>query len=203
MTNITLSYFNFPVGRGEECRLALHLAGVEFNDDRISFDDWSSRKPTMPFGAVPVLKIEGKPDLAQSNAILGLIGQQHDLLPEDKFEAALHIAILNYVEEISMRMGETIQMAEDQKEKARHELINGFLKEWASYIDEQIKGPYVNGDKISVADIKLFVLVSMFKQKILDYIPDNYFDTNVKLMELYNAVGTHPKIVEWYALSNN
>jgi len=203
MTSVTLSYFDFPVGRGEECRLALHVAGVEFHDDRISFDDWPTKKTSMPYGAVPVLNIEGKPSLAQSNAILGLIGQRHDLLPDDHFDAALHIAIMNFVEELSMRIGETIPLAEDKKEAARKTIIEGFLKEWASKIDEQIKGPYVGGDKISVADIKLFVLVSMFKQNILDYIPADYFDSNVKLMGLFDAVSAHPKVVEWYALSNN
>lgn len=203
MTSVTLSYFDFPLGRGEECRLALHLAGVEFNDDRISFEDWPSKKPTMPYGAVPVLKIEGKPDLAQSNAILGLIGDRHDLLPDDSFDAALHIAIMNFVEELSMRIGETIQLPEDEKEKARKDLVNGFLKEWENNIDYQIKGPFVGGDKISVADIKLFVLVNMFKQKVLDYIPDDFFDSNKKLLALHEAVGSHPKIVEWYSLSQN
>jgi len=202
MTSVTLSYFDFPLGRGEECRLALHLAGVEFNDDRISFDDWPSKKPTMPYGAVPVLKIKGKPDLAQSNAILGLIGDRHDLLPEDSFDAAHHIAILNFVEELAMRVGETIQLPEDEKEEARKNLVDGFLKEWASNIDNKIKGPFVGGDKISVADIKLFVLVNTFKQKVFDYIPDDFLDSNEKLIALYKAVASHPKIMEWYALSN-
>ncbi len=198
MTSVTLSYFDFSGGRGEECRLALHLGGVEFNDDRIDFNDWPGKKPMMPYGAVPVLKIEGKPDLAQSNAILGLIGSQHDLLPDDAYDAALHVAILNYVEELTMRIGETFQMDEEEKKEARTKLIEGFMKEWVSNIDDKIEGPYVAGNKISVADIKLFVLVSWVKQDNLDYIPSNFFDANSKLMSLYKAVETHPKVVDWY-----
>jgi len=40
MTKPKLTYFDAPVSRGEECRLALHLAGVDFEDIRIrSADD--------------------------------------------------------------------------------------------------------------------------------------------------------------------
>ena len=35
MTKPKLTYFDAPVSRGEECRLALHLAGVDFEDDRL------------------------------------------------------------------------------------------------------------------------------------------------------------------------
>ena len=55
-----LSYFDFPGGRGEDCRIALHLAGVDFEDERIKGTDWAARKATTPFGALPVLEIEGK-----------------------------------------------------------------------------------------------------------------------------------------------
>jgi hypothetical protein len=34
MNKPKLIYFDAPVSRGEECRLALHLAGIDFEDDR-------------------------------------------------------------------------------------------------------------------------------------------------------------------------
>ena len=35
MSKPKLIYFDAPVSRGEECRLALHLAGIDFEDVRI------------------------------------------------------------------------------------------------------------------------------------------------------------------------
>jgi glutathione S-transferase len=32
------------VSRGEECRLALHLAGIDFQDVRINSADWPAMK---------------------------------------------------------------------------------------------------------------------------------------------------------------
>ncbi len=39
MSKVKLSYFDFSGGRGEACRLALFLGGVDFVDDRVKFDD--------------------------------------------------------------------------------------------------------------------------------------------------------------------
>ena len=49
LTRPQLTYFDAPVSRGEECRLALHLAGVEFDDHRIKAADWPALKPTTPY----------------------------------------------------------------------------------------------------------------------------------------------------------
>ena len=68
MPKITLTYFDFAGSRGEECRLALHLAGVPFEDERLKGSAWQSRKASAPFGALPVLTVEGHSPIAQSNA---------------------------------------------------------------------------------------------------------------------------------------
>ena len=70
MTKPKLIYFDAPVSRGEECRLALHLAGIDFEDSRIKFADWPALKAQTPYGAMPVLELPGKPPLAHTNAIL-------------------------------------------------------------------------------------------------------------------------------------
>ncbi|MGE3543686.1 MAG: glutathione S-transferase N-terminal domain-containing protein, partial [Kofleriaceae bacterium] len=119
MANVKLTYFDAPVSRGEECRLALHLAGVAFHDNRIKGADWPAIKPTTPFGAMPVLEIGGKPPLAQSNAILVLIGRRHGLHPSDDFEAARHEAMMIHVEDLRALVGPTLQMNVADKKAAR------------------------------------------------------------------------------------
>ena len=61
MNKPRLIYFDAPVSRGEECRLALHLAGIEFEDERIKPASWPAMKDQMPYGRVPVLVLpEGR-----------------------------------------------------------------------------------------------------------------------------------------------
>src|SRR5947209_20326062 len=94
MTRPRLTYFDAPMSRGEECRLALHLAGIDFEDNRISQSAWPALKEQTPYGALPVLELAGHPPLAQTNPILVLIGRRHGLHPSDDFEAARHEAMM-------------------------------------------------------------------------------------------------------------
>jgi glutathione S-transferase len=40
---LKLTYFSGPGGRAEPARLALTIAGIEFEDERIDFADWMDR----------------------------------------------------------------------------------------------------------------------------------------------------------------
>ena len=57
-------------------RLALVLAGIDFEDDRISFDSWKELKPTTPFGQLPLLQVNDGPVQTQSMAMLRWVGAQ-------------------------------------------------------------------------------------------------------------------------------
>lgn len=196
--NVTLSYFDFPGGRGEACRMALHLAGVDFHDDRIKRADWPAKKPTTPFGGMPVLTIKGKGELAQSDVILGFIGAGHDLLPTDKFEAAQHLAILNAVEEFTLRLFAGGAKDEEAMKKHRQEFAAGYMANWSKNISALIRGPFVGGDKISVADLKLYVNMNMLKSGNVDHISPDYFDAYAKFAALHAAVHKHPGIVAFH-----
>ena len=81
MTRPKLTYFDMPVSRGEECRLAFALAGADFEDHRLPREAWAALKPTTPFGALPVLEVPGHAPIAQSNAILAYIGRRYGAPP--------------------------------------------------------------------------------------------------------------------------
>src|SRR5262249_34091682 len=151
MTKPKLTYFDAPVSRGEECRLALHLAGVDSEDERIKRDAWPALKATTPFGSMPILTIAGKPPLAQSNAILVFIGRKHDLHPKDDFEAARHEAVMAHVEDLRAQISPTLRMSDEaQKKAAREQLSANYIPTWAARADAQIgdEGPFFAGGKI-------------------------------------------------------
>ena len=89
-----LTYFDAAASRGEECRLALFVAGVDFDDNRIARSTWLALKPTVPFGSLPIFELPGKPALSQSNAILNYVGRSHGLLPKDEWEASRLISLM-------------------------------------------------------------------------------------------------------------
>ena len=57
MAKPKLTYFDAPVSRGEECRLALHLAGVDFEDVRVKGRRLARAEATTPYGSMPTLEI--------------------------------------------------------------------------------------------------------------------------------------------------
>lgn len=200
MTKPRLTYFDTPRSRGEECRLALFLAGVDFEDNRVGFDAWPALKPTTPFGSLPVFELPGKPAVSQSNAILSHIGRRYGLLPADEWEALRLESLLSAAEDLRHAVSKTfgIQDVEELKRK-RAELVEGPIATWAAGMEKQIVGPFAGGAQISVADIKVFVVVGWLKGGALDHVPSNVLAKFPKLEKLHESVKQHPKIVAWYA----
>ncbi len=201
MSKPKLSYFDAPVSRGEECRLALHLVGVDFEDNRVKGPDWPAFKGTTPFGAVPVLEMPGQPPLAQSNAILVLIGRLHGLHPKDLYEAARHEAIMAHVEDLRAAITPSMRLKdEDAKRQAREALATTTIPTWAANVEKQLgEGPFVGGATPNVVDLKLFTIVRWVKSGALDHIPATTFDAFPKLTRVHDAVRDFPAVRAWYA----
>lgn len=202
MTKPRLSYFDQPVSRGEECRLALFVAGVDFEDNRIPRSEWPALRPTTPFGALPTFEIPGKAPVSQSNAILGYIGRTYGLLPADAWEALRLESLMSAAEDLRHAVTRTFGI-EDPAElvRRRRELVDGPIKSWAAHMEKQIVGPFAAGDRISVADIKLFVVMGWLKRGVLDHVPTDVLAPFERLERLFDTVKNHPRIVEWYARS--
>jgi glutathione S-transferase len=204
MNKPKLTYFDSPTSRGEECRLALHVAGVDFEDVRIPRPSWPTVKPTTPFGSMPVLEMPGHPPLAQSIAILTLVGRLHGLHPTDLFEAARHEAMMAYVEDLRAAINPSARMSDEaEKKKAREELVASYLPRWGENTEKQIssEGPFFAGAKINVVDFKLYVAGKWLAGGKLDYIPADIFARFPKLNRVQQAVSEHPRVKAWYAKS--
>jgi prostaglandin-H2 D-isomerase / glutathione transferase len=200
MAKYRLTYFDYSGSRGEECRLALFVAGVDFEDRRVAQKDWPALRPNTPYGALPMLEWEGHPPLAQTNPILTYVGRCYDLHPKDAWEAAQHEAILESVEEVRTALGPSGKLTDPQeKKRAREELAQGFLQQWGASLEKQIRGPFVAGSRLNVADIKIFQILVSFKLGVLDHIPTTVFASFPKLEGVYDAVARHPRVVEWRA----
>jgi glutathione S-transferase len=199
MTRPRLSYFDFAGSRGEECRLALHLAGVDFDDVRVPSADWPALKPSTPFGAMPVLELPGRPALAHSNAILVYVGRQHGLHPADDFEAARHESLMSAVEELRHALTPALRATDpEQRRQMREALADNELRRWGEQVDRQLgEGPFVAGDRLQVADLKLYMVVRWLSSGVLDHVPTTVLDHAPKLMRLHRAVAEHPGVLAW------
>lgn len=84
MPTCKLTYWNATV-LAESLRMLLHYGGQEFEDNRITREQWATLKPTSPMGQVPILEIDGK-TLYQSMAIARFLGRRYGLAGNDEWE---------------------------------------------------------------------------------------------------------------------
>lgn len=201
MAKPKLTYFDLAASRGEECRLALWIAGVDFEDHRIKNADWPALKPQTPFGSLPTLELEGRPVLAQSNAILTYLGRTYGLHPTELFEAARHEAMMCHVEDLRANVTPTLRIADpEEKKAAREKLAATYLPAWAGFAERQLgEGPFFGGSKLHVVDLKLYLGVRWFRSGNVDFIPGSVFDAFPKLLGVYEAVSAHERVKAWYA----
>jgi glutathione S-transferase len=200
VTKPKLTYFDAPASRGEECRLALHLSGVEFEDVRVKAPEWASVKAQTPFGSVPTFEVPGKPVLAQSNAILVYIGRTWGMHPKDDFEAARHEMMMGHVEDLRTKIGNTLRLDPEAKKKAREEIAETALPAWCASTEKQIgDGPFFAGERPHVVDLKLFMIVRWLTGGVIDHIPTTIAASYPKLMRVHDAVRDHAGVKAWYA----
>jgi len=199
MTKPKLMYFDAPASRGEECRLALHVAGVDFEDVRVKPADWPALKPTTPYGGMPVFEAPGHPPLGQTNAILVLIGRRHDLHPKDDFEAARHEAMMHHVEDMRAHVGPTMRMNEAERKSTRESLVASYIPSWAEHAERQITGdgPFFGGAKLHVVDLKIHLIVRWLASGKLDHIPATILSGYPRLLRINDAVRDHEGVKAW------
>jgi len=202
MAKLKLTYFDFHGGRGEPARLALAIGGIEFEDDRIPLSEWPRRKAGTPFGAVPVLEVDGQ-TVTQSNGINRYVGKLTDLYPTDPWQAALCDEAMDAVEDITLKVVATFDLPEAQKKAERQVLVEGPLRLYLTRLQERLEahgGLYFAGDRLSVADLKVFVWIGHLKSGKLDHIPTDLPDRIApKLVKHYERVKAVPEIKAYYA----
>lgn len=203
MSKLRVTYFDFAGSRGEEVRLALVIAGLAFDDNRIDRETLRALKPDLPFATIPTLEVEGHGTIGQTNAILRLIGRLHGLHPEEPFEASRHDSLMDVAEELRSKITPTMQIQDEaEKRAARQRLAADYLPQWGRCVDRSIgRGPFVGGDKACVADIKLYMIDRWISGGNIDDIPADLFDPYTKLKTVAKGIRTHPAVVSWYAKS--
>lgn len=202
MAKLKLSYFDAHGGRGEPARLALAVGGVAFEDDRIAGPNWPARKPSTPFGSLPVLEVDGQL-ITQCNTINRYVGKLADLYPTDPWQAALCDEIMDAVEDIDTQVGATFNMSDEEKKLARAKLVSGPLPLFLERIERRLKergGQYFAGGRLTVADLKVFVWVRRLKSGKLDHIPTDLPDRVApQLVAHFERIRNHPSVQGYYA----
>lgn len=197
MPHYKLIYFDIAAGRGEVARMAFALGGVAFEDVRVARADWPALKPTTPFGVLPVLEVDGQ-QVSQSNTIARFVGKLTGLYPSDPWQAALCDETMDAIEDISIKVGGTVHLEEEEKKKAREAMVAGPLKLHLESLQARLKaagGQFFAGSQLSVADLRVFLWIRFFRSGHFDHIPTDLPDRVAPLLiEHYRRIEALPAV---------
>jgi glutathione S-transferase len=202
MLKLVLTYFDFDGGRGEAARLVMHLGGIAFEDKRIAGKDWPAQRDSTPFQALPVLEVDGKV-ITQSNTINRYLGKLARLYPKDDWQAAQVDEVMDAVEDISARIGNTMALEGEAKKKARETLAAGPIPRFLQQFESRLQaggGEWFVENRLTVADLKCYLWVRWLKSGALDHVPADIVDQHAPLLATHlERVRNHPKIAAYYA----
>lgn len=202
MPKLVLTYFDFDGSRGEAARLAMHIAGVPFEDRRIPRSNWAALRDQYPFHGLPVLEVDGQM-ITQSNTINRYVGKLCNLYPKDDWQAAKVDEIMDAIEDNTTRIGTTFTLEGEAKQKAREALAAGPIPRFLQQIEARLKaggGEWFVERRLTVADLKCFLWVRWLKSGALDHIPTELVDRHgPQLAKHLERVTSHPAIVAYYA----
>lgn len=200
MPQYRLTYFDTDGGRAEPIRIAFHAAGIEFEDHRISFPEFGATRDDLRFRCLPVLEMDGVV-ITQSNGISRYIGKHAGLYPEDNVQAMYCDEALGACEDVLHYMVPTFGLEGEELKVAREKLVDGWLTTFVKGLGEILArgGDYFADDKLTVADLKVFVITRWLRSGMLDHIPTDLVDKlSPNLAEHQQRVEAHPVVTAYY-----
>ncbi len=202
MPTYKLTYFDFDGGRAEPIRIAFHAAGIDFEDERISFPEFGEMRKGTRFNSVPVLEIDGAA-VTQSNALSRYVGKMAGLYPADNLQALYCDEVLGALEDLSHYVVQTFGLEDEELKLAREKLVDGWLSVYLKGLDELLArggGEYFAGNGLTVADLKAFVQIRALRAGKLDHVPADLVQRlALGLVEHQERIESDPRIVAYYA----
>ena len=205
MSKLTLTYFDIDGGRAEPARLAMAIGGIEFEDNRFPFSDFATVRNKTPLKQVPTLTIDSH-QVTQCNSINRYAGKLAGLYPTDNFQALLCDEIMDVIEDVTHKLVVTFSLTGEEQKLARQALVAGPLSQylqWAESKMEQASSGYFIENRLTIADLKVFVWTRALGAGHLDYIPMDLVEKVApRLNQHMKLIAELPAVVDYYAKIN-
>lgn len=202
MPQLKLTYFDFHGGRAEPARLAMHIGGIAFEDHRFAFSEFAEVRKATPFGQVPTLHVDGTV-VTQCDAITRYVGKLAGLYPADAYQALLCDEVMYVVEESTVRLGPSFRMAGEEQKEARLALVNGSMPIYLGWLQSQLMahgGEYFSDNRLTIADLKVFVDVRGLNSGRLDHVPADLVERVAPaLNDHMQRIADMPAVLQYYA----
>ena len=194
-----MTYFDAP-GRAFATRVALRVANVPFEDERLDFKQLAAaRGPAgfnerVPLGQLPTLTLSDGTVHVQGASIARWAGKKAGLYPKDDDSALV-------VDEVGETLNELWSKLPDDKDAAakkakRAEFVSAVVPRYLEHVSRLMAqrggdGPFVLGKSLSLADLAVFGLVNRVKTGQVDFVDMSIFDKHPRLVKCFEATSKH------------
>ena len=196
MSNYKLFYFNAR-GRAEVSRFILAQAGVDYEDKRLTGEEFVKLKPSLPTGMLPVLEVDGKA-MAGSGPIIRFLAEENNLGGSGSLERLQIGGIVDVIDDLLKKLGPALFGNDEAvKEVAKKALIAEHIPKYFGILEKIIAtnnstDGWVFGNKVTYADFCIATTASgMFKYQLAQT------ETYPNVKKCTDSVNALPKIAEW------
>uniref|UniRef100_A0A7S0MUJ1 Glutathione transferase n=1 Tax=Pyramimonas obovata TaxID=1411642 RepID=A0A7S0MUJ1_9CHLO len=202
MPKITFSYFPLRGARGEAIRFALHVAGADWENADMTWDQYQAKKASEKdlawHNGMPVMIVDGKA-YTQSLAQLRFAGKLSKLYPEDPVAAMAVDEAMDVCQDILTKCPQDPDAG--VKKTKREEYAAGKMKSMMDLLAQRVGesgSAFMVGGDLTIADLVVYFLVKMIREGQFEHVPANYVDAWPQLAGLEKAVPEHPLVKAYY-----
>eukprot|EP00455_Lapot_gusevi_P026213 TRINITY_DN2768_c0_g1_i4.p2 TRINITY_DN2768_c0_g1~~TRINITY_DN2768_c0_g1_i4.p2 ORF type:complete len:210 (-),score=96.68 TRINITY_DN2768_c0_g1_i4:144-773(-) len=189
-------------GRAELIRLILAEGSVEYEDFRLTFQEWPAYKAAnldkFPFAQMPTYEVDGK-ILSQSISTARYLAKQHGLVPANDYDAYLCDALVDGVVDFRNAGYKAWFSPADQKEAAlaafAADVVPVWVKRYEGFLQSNNNGEgWFVGNECTWADLAVFDHFSFVREMF-----GAAFAEAPLLSAHLDRVAARPKIAAWLA----
>lgn len=194
-SSVKLYYFPLK-GRGLPCRIALIHAGIEFEDIRLSFEEFKKNNPS-PTKCMPVLDIDGKL-LTETAAIIDYAAAIGNFKPSDPLEAARVAEVYGLLSDCGKTLGESIKATSEKKLELRKKWLTEEAPKYFGYMEVLLTNNGNNGHfagrKLTGADIFAYSQIAWIVSGVLDHIPTDILKDYPRMQKMMETIEEEPSV---------
>jgi len=158
MGKMKMTYFGVRA-RAEISKLVMAYSNTDYEFVGVTFPEWPTVKPTIPTGSLPCMEIEGE-QFGQGIALQSYLAEKAGIYGDNAMDRLVINQLSCIREDLIVPETQHFLCSDDaQKAEKDKDLVDNVYPKYLKMIDtivQKKKGPYVLGDKFSLADIVVY-----------------------------------------------
>ena len=207
MPVVKLVYFDIQA-KGEIIRLLLAAGNIDYEDKRVSFEEWPAMKPTTTFGQMPMLYWDGE-ELAQSMAMTRFVARKVGLAGKSDMEFVQADMIACHYEDIWTKLPKMkFAKTQEEREELAKDFLTEFLPKWLQPMEnilEKRGNGWFAGSSATYADLIIMCALDFIQEPLEMSFKDmdnhaercKILDSYPLLKANYQKTNALPFVAEW------